>query len=377
MTRPSLALIEVFSAIPDFRQARGKRHPLRAILALAAAAMLCGYRSYSAIAEWGRYYGADLAAALGFTHQKTPCASTLHTIFRNLDRQMFESRLADWAEAVFAHASGDPLEATAIDGKSLRGSLKQGAPAAHLLSAVSHRLGLTLGQSGVPDQTNEIGVVIDLVSRLILEGRVITVDALLTQKKLAEAIIAKRGHYLMAVKDNQPELLNWVSSVLEAPQWFCQGASEAESLDLGHGRIEHRKLVASSALADSPLWPGIQQVMKIERVVITKKSNAQREEVAYAVTSLSREQASAAELLKMVRGHWQIENRSHWVRDVTFDEDRSQVRKGSIPQVMAALRNTVIGLIRSSGENQIAAACRRFAARPWTALALMGIKPEN
>src|SRR5581483_11466884 len=105
MTRPSLALIEVFSAIPDFRQARGKRHPLCAILALAAAAMLCGYRSYSAIAEWGRYYGADLAAALGFTHQKTPCASTLHTIFRNLDRQMFESRLADWAEAVFAHTS--------------------------------------------------------------------------------------------------------------------------------------------------------------------------------------------------------------------------------------------------------------------------------
>lgn len=93
MTRHCLALIDVFSEIPDFRQARGKRHPLKAILALAAAATLCGYRSYSAIAEWGRNYGRDLARALGFTHEKTPCASTLHSIFRLLDKQMFEREL--------------------------------------------------------------------------------------------------------------------------------------------------------------------------------------------------------------------------------------------------------------------------------------------
>jgi hypothetical protein len=77
MTRPCLALIDVFSEIPDFRQPKGKRHPLKAVLALAAAAMLCGYRSYSAMADWGRNYGHDLARALGFTHKKTPCASTL------------------------------------------------------------------------------------------------------------------------------------------------------------------------------------------------------------------------------------------------------------------------------------------------------------
>lgn len=374
MTRPGLALIEVFSAIPDFRQAHGKRYSLPAILALAAAAMLCGYRSYSAIAEWGRNYGQALAQALGFSQGKTPCAATLHHIFRHLDQSAFEAQLSRWAEAVCSATGTAKLEAEAIDGKSLRGSMKQGAAAAHLLSAVSHRLGLTLLQRGVPDQTNEIGVAVELLRGLILEGRVITVDALLTQKKLAEAILARRGHYLMAVKANQPELINWVRSVLEAPQWFCQGADEAESVDLGHGRIEHRKLVATSALADSRLWPGIQQVVKVERRVIDKKSNRQREDVAYAVTSLSREQASAAELLQMMRGHWRIENRSHWVRDVTFAEDRSQVSKGSIPQVMAALRNTVIGLLRSSGESNIAAACRRFAARPWSALALIGIK---
>jgi predicted transposase YbfD/YdcC len=377
MTRQRLALIDVFSSIPDFRQPKGKRHPLKAILALAAAAMLCCYRSYSAIAEWGRYYGQDFAAALGFTHKKTPCPSTLHTIFSNIDRNLFESHLGNWAEEVLSLTATAESEAAAIDGKSLRGSAKQGAASAHLLSALSHRLGLTLSQSAVPDCTNEIGVVLELLRGLVLEGRVITVDALLTQKKLAEAIIAQRGHYLMVVKENQAEVLSWVRSVLDEPQWFCEAPDEAQTLDIGHGRIEHRKLVSSSALEDGELWPGIKQVLKIERSVIEKKSGAHRQETVYAVTSLSRQQASAKQLLKMSRGHWHIENKSHWVRDVTYDEDRSQVRCGSIPQVMAAMRNATIGLMRSAGKNNIAAACRRFAAQPWSALALIGIKPEN
>jgi predicted transposase YbfD/YdcC len=374
MTRQRLALIDVFSSIPDFRQPKGKRHPLKAILALAAAAMLCGYRSYSAIAEWGRYYGQDFAAALGFTHKKTPCASTLHTILSNIDKQLFESQLGNWAEEVLSLTATAEFEATAIDGKTLRGSAKQGAASAHLLSALSHRLGLTLSQCAVPDCTNEIGVVLELLRGLVLEGRVITVDALLTQKKLAEAIIAQRGHYLMVVKENQAEVLGWIRSVLEAPQWFCEGADEAETLDIGHGRIEHRKLVSSSALEGSGLWPGLAQVLKIERSVIEKKSGAHRQETVYAVTSLSRQQASAEQLQRISRGHWHIENKSHWVRDVTFDEDRSQVRCGSIPQVMAAMRNATIGLMRSAGETNIAAACRRFAAQPWSALELIGIK---
>ena len=114
--------------------------------------------------------------------------------------------------------------------------------------------------------------------------------------------------------------------------------------------------------------------MKIKRRVIEKKSGEQRQEVVYAVTSLSREQAGAEQLLKMSREHWHIENKSHWVRDETFDEDRSQVRCGSIPQVMASVRNAAIGLMRWAGESNIAAACRRFAAQPWSALALIGIK---
>jgi predicted transposase YbfD/YdcC len=263
MSRPSLALIDAFSSIPDFRQARGKRHPLPAILALAAAAMLCGYRSYSAIAEWGRNYGQALASSLGFKQGKTPCAATLHTIFCHLDKSAVEAHLGQWAEAVLSSTQTTDLEAEAIDGKSLRGSQKQGAAGAHLLSAVSHRLGLTLGQRGVPDNTNEIGAVNELLSGLILEGRVITMDALLTQRKLAEAILAHKGDYVMIAKDNQPELRKWIKALFDDPQWLRELPQEAESLDLGHGRIEKRRLKTSSALSDQGLWPGLEQVFEL------------------------------------------------------------------------------------------------------------------
>jgi len=379
MTRPSLALVEVLADIPDFRQSRGKRHPLHAILSLAIAAMLCGYKSYSAMAEWGRNYGQELSTALGFTHTKTPCAATLHNIFRSLDRQLFDSKLGQWVESLMADSpdKGEGPVVISFDGKTLRGSRKQGAPAAHLLSAVGQRLGLTIAQHSVDDKTNEITAMTEMLRNLILENRVITMDALLTQRAIAERIVNGGGDYLMVVKDNQAELLKWISALFEQTIWLREGVQTAEMKDAAHGRIETRKLSTSSALNDHDLWPGLEQVLKTERSVTEKRSGKQRQEVVFGVTSLKRERASAEQLLKMSRQHWHIENKSHWVRDVTFDEDRSQVRCGSIPQVMAAIRNTAIGLMRRAGETNIAAACRRFAAQPWAALALIGIKPEN
>ena len=144
-------LIEVFAEIPDFRRCRGKRHPLPAMLSLACCAMLCGYRSYSAIAEWGHNYGTRIAQALGFTHN-TPCAATLHTVFRHVERDTLEAKLGAWAEQVVVSLPTAPSAgeaAIALDGKTLRGSRKQGAPGVHLLSALSHRLGLTLAQQAV------------------------------------------------------------------------------------------------------------------------------------------------------------------------------------------------------------------------------------
>ena len=199
-------LIEVVAEIPDFRSNRGKRHALAAILALACSARLCGARSYTAIAEWGRNYGMRLMQALGLTRQP-PCAATLHTVLRRVDREAVEAKLGAWAEGLLSGtpAPQDTEEGIAVDGKTLRGSQKQGAPGMHLLAAVAHRLGVTLAQQAVADQTNEIPATLDLLRQLVLTGRVVTMDALLTQRAIAPQIVAAGGDYVMVVKDNQPQ----------------------------------------------------------------------------------------------------------------------------------------------------------------------------
>jgi predicted transposase YbfD/YdcC len=379
MNSPIRPLVDTLSDIPDPRQPRGRRHPLVAILTLMCVAMLCGYRSYSAIADWGRCYGQKLARALGFTRDETPCAATLYHVLRQLDGPLVEARLGAWANSVLTALPPAPgeLEAMAIDGKTLRGSRKQGAPAAHLLSVLSHRLGLTLWQQAVADKTNEIPVLEDVLRQLVLEGRVITVDALLTQQATAQHIVEGGGDYVMVVKGNQPQLHHDIHLLFQEVDTLAEPMAAAETVDAGHGRIEQRRLTASTALVGYNDWPGLAQVFQLERHVIMKTTRAQRDDVVYGVTSLSPDQAGPERLLGLVRQHWQIENKVHWVRDVTFDEDRSQVRGGSIPQVMAAFRNTAIGLMHWAGETNIAAACRRFAAQPWSALALLGITPDN
>ena len=195
MTGTCPSLIEALATVEDPRKARGKREPLSAILALAVAATLCGAESYQAIADWGRNHGNAMARTLGFTRDKTPCAATFYNIFRRLDRQGFEQALWRWAEQVLkAHPPPKAAtEAVAVDGKTLRGSQRQGAVDVHLLSAVSHRLGLTLYQQAVPAKTNEIGALPEMLQILLLEGRVVTVDALLCQRGIAEKVRAKGG----------------------------------------------------------------------------------------------------------------------------------------------------------------------------------------
>jgi DDE_Tnp_1-associated len=189
------SLIAVLAEVPDPRGRRGKRHPLPAILALAVAATLCGAKSYAAIAEWGRNYGPAFAQALGFTRLKTPCAACLFLLFRRLDRAALEAVLARWAEAALAALPPQEgeLEALAIDGKTVRGAKKQGALEVHLLSVLSHRLGLTLGQQAVADHSNEIGAMPAVLADLILRGRVVTADAMHCQRETARTIVAKGG----------------------------------------------------------------------------------------------------------------------------------------------------------------------------------------
>lgn len=234
------SLIEVLGQIPDPRHARGIRHPLVALLSVACAAMLCGYRSYGAIAEWGRNYDPAFLRALGFTRQEAPCGATFFQAFRKLDRKRFEAVLGGWAEQVLAAtALGAHEEALALDGKTLRGSKKQGAPGAHLLSVVSHRLGLTVAQQGVDDKTNEIPVAGAVLAGLLLRGRVFTMDALLTQRVVARQIVEGGGDYVMVAKGNQPTLEQDIATVFGRPPFLASGgnmlASTTKDTDASSG----------------------------------------------------------------------------------------------------------------------------------------------
>jgi predicted transposase YbfD/YdcC len=379
MSQPSRPLIQVLAEIPDPRQARGKRYPLAAVLALACAAMRCGYRSYSASAEWGRNYGAALLQALGCPRATAPCAATLSLIFRRLDCARLEAALGQWAEAALAAAppASDAGEGLSLDGKTLRGSRKQGAPGAPLLSALSQRLGLTLAQTAVDEKTNEISAVHSVLEHVLLAGRVVTVDALLTQRAVAQTIVDHGGDDVMVAKDNQPHLRQDIAGLLATPAHVAAPLRSVQTLDKGHGRIERRHLTARALLPGACDWPGAQQVFRLERRVIRTKTGALHTEVLEGLTSRAAVAADPQQLLGFLREYWHIENKSHWVRDVTFDEDRSQVRTGAIPQVMAALRNTTIGLLRCAGATNIAAACRYYAAQPWAALTLLGIQPRT
>ena len=176
-----------------------------------------------------------------------------------------------------------------------------------------------------------------------------------------------RGHYFFAVKGNQPTLWEDIKAIWDGEP---EEAPQAVQVDQHGSRIEQRRLWTSDLLLGYSDWPHLAQVCRLERIVRNK--NSTRRDLAYAVTSLPPDQASPQRLLALWRGHWGIENRVHWVRDVTFDEDRSQVRTGSAPQIMAALRNLTISVIRLTGATNVAATLRRCAVHPSRPLALIG-----
>lgn len=183
----------------------------------------------------------------------------------------------------------------------------------------------------------------------------------------------QRGHYVLIVKENQGELFRLLQLYLDGPLRPYIRVQEQREYDTGHGRVERRHLQVTAAVAGKLGWAGLAQGFRLERWAQEKQSGKERQEVVYGITSLSPGGAGPEQLLGLTRGQWLIENRSHWVRDVTYGEDHSQARCGSIPQVMAAVRNTAIGLLRGAGHPNIAAATRYYAAQPGEALALLGI----
>lgn len=378
-SREGPPLTEVLEQIADVRHARGTRHPLRAVVLLACVAMLGGARSESAIADGGATDGPEWRRRLGLTHARGPSQPTIHRRRHGIDGARLETLLGRWAPQVLAclppPAAADgsrPLEGIALDGKTVRGSRQRGAIDPQLRSAVRQRLGGVLGQVAVADKTNEIPTAPAVLLQVALTGRVVTVEALLTQTPVAETILAHGGDDLMVVKDNQPTLAADLATLFADPD---APVPQAEAVARHGGRCTRRRLLASTELVGSVRWPGVPQGRALARTVVRKRTGEVRREWAEAVTSLPPSRATPAQLLTLWREQWAIEHNLHYGRDVTDDEDRAGVWKGRVPHAMAALRTAAIGLARLSGQTNIAAAGRHFAAQPADALAAVGLPP--
>jgi predicted transposase YbfD/YdcC len=379
MTPTDGTLYHAFAQIPDHRKARGRSYGLASLLTLAATALLCGARSVYAIAQWGHDYN-HLAPLLGFTKPRlrgrpgyrTPCVGELHAVFTALDVARFEAVLTAWVRA----AGYDDLDERLphLDGKALRGSRGHQLPGVHLLAAYSGELRAVVAQLAVAD-TDEHKAALGLLKLLPLGGVVLTADAAFTQRDLCQQVIDGGGHYLLPVKDNQPALKADIAAGFDRAFPPAERAERravdrvAETRGKGHGRVERRRIRATTRLNDYLGWPGVRQVCVVERS--RRVNGAEERESAFYITSLPRSEASATRLLRLIRAHWSIESQVHYVRDVSAGEDACRVRTANAPGVLAGMRNAALTVLRARGESNIAAAFRHLAAVPAKAVELV------
>ncbi len=376
------ALLAAFAGVTDPRRGQGTRFPLPALLTLTVAAMLSNHLSVLAVAEWGANQCQDLLRRLGLSKGVAPHQSTLQRLFRRLDPDQLSAALSNYICAC-SSAEERPRgsEGVAIDGKAQRGRLAfdaSGCPV-HVLSAFLHEQGVVLAQepidsSGPEDKAEaELTVAPALLGRIDWQGRVMTGDALLCQRNICQEVVEAGGDYLLEVKENQPTLHEDIRLLFEPPAGCALPLAdhrEAKSVDNGHGRHhDTRHLIASTDLIGYSDWPALAQVFRLERT--WRERGLTKREVHYGITSLPPEVADAARLLVLKRGHWQIENALHWVKDVTLGEDRSLIHLGSGPSVMSLLRDLTLNLLRRVGCRAIAKRLRFHSCHPERAVALL------
>jgi len=380
-------LATAFATVPDPRCRQGRRFTLAALLTLALSAMLANHLSPFAIAQWGAEQDVASKRAMGFAKGVTPHQSTFQRLFRRLDPAALSAALTNHDTANRSPAGCVRGAAgVAIDGKAQRGRLAfadtPGCPV-HALTACTHERGAVLAQEeivGGGDKAEaELTVAPRLIARLDWRGRVLTGDALFCQRTLCAQVIAAGGDYLVIVKENQPALLRDIAILFASraddalraaslPAWDMR---EATTEERGHGRHEHRRVTASTELNDYLDWPGVAQVVMIERR--WQEGGATKRAVRYGITSLPPAVADAARLGALTRGHWQIENGLYYVKDVTLGENRSTIHTGNGPSIMAILRDTVVSVLHRAGWRTIAERLRYYSGHPKEVLALLGI----
>jgi predicted transposase YbfD/YdcC len=366
-------LLAYLAAVTDPRTRAGRRHPLVAILVLAAAAVLAGARSMAAIAEWAADAPQPVRAALGTRRDPrtghwvwtVPSETTIRRTLARLDAEALAAAIGAWL------ADRDRPDrrrrAVAVDGKTVRGAKRDDGRQVHLLAAMDHATRTVLAQRQVDGAPGEVPGFRPLLDGLDLAGVVVTADALQTHPDAAEFLVTgKQAHYLFTVKANQPTLLDRCARLA----WHRVPVLD-RTRDRAHGRIELRTLKAVTVHHFG--FPRAAQVIQVTRKTRQLRTRRWRTVTIYAITSLTHAQASPARLADDLRGHWAIENGLHYLRDTTFAEDGSQLRTGAGPHVMACLRNLAIGALCHAGPVNLAAALRHHARDPTRPLTTLGI----
>jgi predicted transposase YbfD/YdcC len=373
----AISLMELLEGLHDPRAARGKRHPLPALLTLAVVAMLAGMTSYEAIVQYGQERGWEFLRLLGFTRRRGLCKATYSRVFRRIDVAAFEAAVAGWIRSRLGPRDAPHL---ALDGKTLRGSRDGETPAVHLLAAYAPDVEAVVAQLRVDAKTNELKAALEMLAVLPIKGRIITADAIQTHREDCAAILAGGGttscrsrttnrRYGPRSRPLSPSLGPAFPPLQIARRAAC--LDRATTVDKGHGRIEKRTLEVTTWLDEylGEDWPGCRQVFRLQRE--RRTGEKVEHEVVFGIVSQPRERAGATALLGFVREHWGIENGLHGRRDGTLKEDASRVRTGAGAQVMAVLRNLVIYLCSYVDKPSLAAATRHLLCHPEKSLKLV------
>lgn len=361
----------------DCRKARGKRYLLATILVIIFLAKMCGEDRPTGIAEWARHRGKWLADMLGLGRESMPHPNTYRRI---LSEVVDEDEFEELARNCFLHQGESGYQVViSMDGKVLRGTIDVDPNGGlYLLAVYLPGEGITLAQVVVEHAQNEISAAPKVLEHIHLRNKVVIGDALHTQRQISIQIGRAGGDYLWTVKGNQPQLLEdiqrWFDEevpLLPGMGYVPKDFRSASSINKGHGRIELRTITTSSQLIDFLDWPFHQQVFKLERQITIQKTAQTRQEVVYGITSLSAEQATPAQLLKMLRSYWKIENSLHYRRDVNLQEDRTRFKSHSAAHIMATINNILLGILAKSDYRYLPTARRFFAAYPNQAFRLL------
>jgi predicted transposase YbfD/YdcC len=377
-------LLELLAGVPDGRTGQGRDHPVAAVLALAAAAVVAGMKGYTAISGWVADVPpavlADLYLRSGAAPAPPPSRTTIWRVLTDAGAEALDAAAGRWLMSLAGLAAPTARDAgeedrppalvqVRLDGKAIRGARDADGNQVRLLAAMvgaDAASSVVAAQAEVGAKTNEVPMAAAVLGQVDLHGKVVTADALHTVKATAAFIHDNGGEFVFPVKENRRALFD----AIDALPWQQAPIAHAAT-DRGHGRITTRTIQVLPAPGGLP-FPHVSQVFLIERHVTDLRGRHVSAIAALSVASPAAGQADAASLARYVREQWSIES-LHWIRDTLYQEDKSQVRTRSGPRIMAALRNLAIGALRLAGRTDVTEATRwaaRSMDRPFTILGL-------